>query len=293
MARLCPGAPEPSKPSFEMPRGACDTHLHVMGPYRTFPLAKDRLYTSPEAPLQNMVAMLDTMGLDRVVVAHPSAFGSDLRVTLDAVQRLPERARATITLDPNATRDQVRSFDRMGVRGVRLAKALGWEANGDTLKSIADRIVEFDWHIAIWPADVAELDRMRTLSETRGVRIVLDHLAGHCWDLDRGFEQEGYSLLLSMLKSGRVWLKLSGMYRVSQNRFPWPELVPFGRRLVVECSDRLLWASDWPHVGLFTDNMPESHQLLDWLMEIGCDAATRQKILADNPRQVYGFPEIF
>jgi predicted TIM-barrel fold metal-dependent hydrolase len=177
----------------------------------------------------------------------------------------------------------------MGVRGVRLAKALGWEATHDTLKAVADRIVEFGWHIAIWPGDIAELYRLRALSETHDVRIVLDHLAGHCWGAQGALEQEGFALLLSMLKSGRVWLKLSGMYRVSQNRFPWPELVPFASKLVGECPDRLLWASDWPHVGLFTDNLPQSHELLDWLLEIGCDAAVRQKILADNPRQVYGF----
>ena len=54
--------------------------------------------------------------------------------------------------------------------------------------------------------------------------------------------------------------------------------------LAAEYSDRLLWASDWPHVGLFTDNMPQSHEVLDWLLEIGCDSPTRPQILVDNPR---------
>jgi hypothetical protein len=34
--------------------------------------------------------------------------------------------------------------------------------------------------------------------------------------------------------------------------------------------------------------MPQSHQVLDWLVEIGCDAPTRQKILVDNPHHFYG-----
>jgi len=95
-------------------------------------------------------------------------------------------------------------------------------------------------------------------------------------------------MVVDMLKSKQAWLKVSGMYRVSQERSPWPELIPFGRKLAAECSARLLWASDWPHVGLFTDNMPQSHQVLDWLVEIGCDAPARQKILVDNPRHFYG-----
>jgi len=289
MTRPCPIAPPPTKPGFAVPKGAWDTHVHVMGPYSRFPLAENRLYTSDETPLPDLVKMLDTMGLDYVVVAHPSAYGSDLRVTLDAVKRLQGRGYATIPLDPHqATREDVESFHRVGVRGVRLAKSLGWDATPDELKAIADRIVEFDWHISIWPSDIAELDHMRKLAAATGVRIVLDHLAGHCWDAKQGLDQEGFSMVLDMLQSNLAWLKISGMYRVSQQRSPWAELVPFGRKLAAECADRLLWASDWPNIGLFTDNMPESHELLDWLLVIGCDASTRQKILVDNPREFYG-----
>lgn len=288
MTRPCPIAPRPTPPSFEVPKGACDGHVHVMGPYSTFPLAQNRLYTSAEVPLPNLVTMLDTMGLEYVVVAHPSAFGADLSVTLDATKKLGRRGFATIPLGPEATSEQVRVFHEQGVRGVRLAKSLGWDATFDELKAIAERIVKFDWHFSIWPSDIAELDRMRKLTEATGVRVVLDHLAGHCWDAKKDLDQEGFALVVDMLKSKQAWLKVSGMYRVSQQRSPWPELVPFGRKLAAECPARLLWASDWPHVGLFTDNMPQSHQVLDWLVEIGCDAPTRQKILVDNPHHFYG-----
>lgn len=261
-----------------------------MGPYGRFPLAANRLYTSPEVPLPDLVSMLDTMGLEYVVVAHPSAFGPDLSVTLDAAKKLGRRGFATIPLGPDATSEQVRAFHEQGVRGVRLAKSLGWDAEFDDLKRIAERIIKFDWHFSIWPVDIVELDRMRKLTEATDVRVVLDHLAGHCWDASKDFNQEGFAMVLAMLKAKQAWLKISGMYRVSQQRAPWPELVPFGRKLAADCAERLLWASDWPHVGLFTDNMPQSHEVLDWLVEIGCDAPTRQKILVDNPRYFYGIP---
>jgi 2-pyrone-4,6-dicarboxylate lactonase len=289
MTRPCPIAPLPTKPSFAMPKGAWDTHVHVMGPYDKYPMSEDRLYTSDEVPLSALVTMLDAMGLSHVVVAHPSAFGSDLRVTLDSVQQLKGRSFGTIPLDPHsATREDVREFHRLGIRGVRLAKSLGWDATTDELRAIADRIVEFDWHISIWPSDVAELEQMRKLAETTGVRIVLDHLAGHCWDAKKGTDQEGFAQVLDMLKSNLAWLKVSGMYRVSQERAPWPELLPFGRKLAAECTQRLLWASDWPHIGLFTDNMPQSHEVLKWLVDIGCDTIARQQILVENPRHFYG-----
>jgi len=191
MTLPCPSAPPPTRPSFDVPKGAFDGHVHVMGPYGQFPLSANRLYTSPEVPLPDLVTMLDTMGLDYVVVAHPSAFGPDLSVTLDAAKRLGHRGFATIPLGPEADSQQIRAFHEQGVRGVRLAKSLGWDADFDDLKKIADRIVKFDWHFSIWPSGIDELERMRKLYEQTGVRIVLDHLAGHCGTLPKISTKKG------------------------------------------------------------------------------------------------------
>jgi len=115
------------------------------------------------------------------------------------------------------------AFHEQGVRGVRLAKSLGWDATFDELKAVAERIVKFDWHFSIWPSDIVELERMRKLTEATNVRVVLDHLAGHCWDAKKDLEQEGFAMVVDMLKAKQAWLKVSGMYRVSQQRSPWLE----------------------------------------------------------------------
>ena len=52
MSKPCLGAPSPTAPSFEMPASACDCHIHVLGPYAEYPLAEERAYTAPEAPLR-------------------------------------------------------------------------------------------------------------------------------------------------------------------------------------------------------------------------------------------------
>lgn len=41
--------------------------------------------------------------------------------------------------------------------------------------------------------------------------------------------------VISVASEGaHIWLRISGMSRVSRRSFPWPELVPFGRKLVAE-----------------------------------------------------------
>jgi predicted TIM-barrel fold metal-dependent hydrolase len=50
-----------------------------------------------------------------------------------------------------------------------------------------------------------------------------------------------------------------------------------------------VWGSDWPHP-TETDK-PDDALLLDLLSEWAPDAATRRRILVDNPQVLYGFSE--
>ena len=36
------------KPNFDVPVGACDCHIHVIGPQSKYPMVSDRVYTPPE-----------------------------------------------------------------------------------------------------------------------------------------------------------------------------------------------------------------------------------------------------
>lgn len=289
MTKLCFGAPAPTAPSFAVPALACDCHNHVLGPYSQYPLAEDRVYTAPEAPLEALREMLRVMHLERSVIAHVSAHGTDFRVTLDAIQEFGKHARGTIMLLPSITDADLRDFHDKGIRGVRLAHAFGYDVTEETLTSAARRIAQYGWHIAIWPSGPDELKLIARVSKTLPVPVVLDHMAGHCWNPGSDTDQAGFTSLLSLLATGRVWLKISAMNRVSSNPFPWPELIPFGTKLVAEVPERLLWASDWPHVGDYGPHVPQSHELLDWLPLIGCDSGRLKQILSDNPARLYGF----
>lgn len=260
-----------------------------MGPYARYPLAEQRAYTAPEAPLPVFLNMLRTMGIERAVIAHVSAHGTDLRVTLDAIREIGETTRGTIMLTPSMSDADLRQFHAQGIRGIRLSHAFGYDVTADTLKDAARRIADLGWHIAIWPSSLDELRLIARASADLPVPIVLDHLAAHAWDPARDVDQEGFTELLALLSSGRAYLKLSAMHRATRETYPWPMLIPFGERLVADVPDRLLWASDWPHVGCWDGNMPQSHELLDWLPRIGADEAKRRRILVDNPAALYGF----
>jgi len=72
------------------------------------------------------------------------------------------------------------------------------------------------------------------------------------------------------------------------------------RTLIKPNPDRVLWGSDWPHTaphGHETDRagkpMPfrdiDARRMLDYLLDWGPEKPLRDKILVDNPAQLYGF----
>jgi 2-pyrone-4,6-dicarboxylate lactonase len=288
---LPPG--EPTAPANALPAGACDCHAHVLGPFARYPLAASRPYDPPEAPLAQLEQMMSTMGVERVVIAHVSAHGMDLSVTLDAMAALGDRARGIAMLTTDADTALLRKLDAAGMRGVRLSMAYGGDTPLDenNLRIWADKLAEFGWHIAMWPMDLAQLKLLERLSGKLAVPLVLDHLASHGWFNDGQERPEGLAVLRGLLDSGHAWLKLSGMYRAGAGSSPWQQLVPAMSEIAKQYTHRMLWASDWPFVGLYDMHQrPASGQLLDWLWKLGLDDAQRKQILVDNPQTVYRFP---
>jgi predicted TIM-barrel fold metal-dependent hydrolase len=100
-------------------------------------------------------------------------------------------------------------------------------------------------------------------------------------------QQPAFQAVLRLISCGH-WVKLSGAYRLSRQTAPFPELRPFVERLLEARPDRLVWASDWPHV-FVKAGMPNTTDLLDALADWVPDQAMRARILVDNPALLYGF----
>ena len=50
-----------------------------------------------------------------------------------------------------------------------------------------------------------------------------------------------------------------------------------------------MWGTDWPHPRI-EGEMPDAGKLLDLFNDWTPDAATRKRILVDNPARLYDFP---
>jgi 2-pyrone-4,6-dicarboxylate lactonase len=64
-------------------------------------------------------------------------------------------------------------------------------------------------------------------------------------------------------------------------------VVPFARALIAAAPERVLWGTDWPHPNV--RRLPDDGDLVDLLAEFAPDAATRHRVLVDNPERLYDF----
>ena len=102
-------------------------------------------------------------------------------------------------------------------------------------------------------------------------------------------DHPGFQALLGLVKGGRCWVKLSGAYRKTVAGPPFDDMTPFAQALIEARPDRMVWATDWPHVQLLDRAMTDDADNLDWALGWGVDDATLEAILVDNPAELYGF----
>ena len=86
----------------------------------------------------------------------------------------------------------------------------------------------------------------------------------------------------------RAWVKISGAERLTAGGAPpYDDVVPFARALVAAAPDRVLWGTDWPHPNV--RHMPDDGDLVDLLVDLVPDEATRHRVLVTNPERLYDF----
>ncbi len=287
MKPCLPPRSTPPRPSWRGPAGSCDAHFHIFGPFDRYPLSPGRGYTPSECLIPQYRAVAEALGIERMVVVQPSVYGTDNACTLDATEEFGhDRARAVVVIDAAAGAAELEAMARRGACGVRFNAVSGNGTPLDRLDALARRIAPLGWHLQLYTHGdtLAELaPRLPSLP----VEVVIDHMGGV--RTADGVNGAAFQALLRLLGTGRAWVKLSG-YRISSAGQPYADVAPFARALLEAAPERCVWGTDWPHPSL-ADFMPDDGALFDRLGEWAPDAATRRRVLVDNPAALYGFPK--
>jgi D-galactarolactone isomerase len=275
---------EHEKVSLAVPSGACDCHMHAYDD--AYPLAPTATFKPPHAPMSDYVKVQAALGFTRVVVVQPTGYGFDNRCTLAATASLSGRARAVVMVPPSVTQTSLQELHAAGARGVRMMMLPGGPLGWDALAPLALKIEALGWHLNV-QFDGCEFVERLPLLKSLNVPLVVDH-TGKFLVPPASTDDPAFQALCRLLETGRVWVKLSAPYETSRTGPPnYDDVGLMTRYLALHYPERCLWASNWPHPN--QKPSPSSVSLLNLLAQWVSRSADIERILVDNPAQVYGF----
>jgi 2-pyrone-4,6-dicarboxylate lactonase len=284
---IAPPDSNPKKPKLNLPPLACDSHFHVFGPHEKFPYAPGRPFTPVDAPKEDLFRLHEFLGFQRGVFVHSTCHGSDHAVLIDMLAAGGGRYRGVALLKPDTSAEEIDRLDQAGVRGIRLHfhfAHLGAPMPRDDMEKIITAVSEHGWHIGMHLGGQGVIEHYDFITSIEAP-VVIDHIGRI--DVAEGLDGGAFSALRRLLDRGNVWVKLSGTDRITKQKYPYADAVPFARALAAHAPERVVWGTDWPHPN--HNAVPNDGELVDLIPEIAPDARTRQLMLVDNPAKLFGF----
>ena len=265
-----------------------DCHNHILDPqrYPYNPEARHRPSAQEIGTEAQMHAICDAYHVKHCLVVGPnSGYGLDNSCLLDAISRSNGRFKGVAVVRNDTSRDELKDLQARGIVGVAFnATYHSTDFYLDTgpllarlasLGMIAQVQVECDQLVALLP-----------LLAASDATIMIDHCGRP--DLSGGLNAPGHAAMRALAKRGNSAVKLSGLYKFSQQAFPHHDAWPLIRDLVDHFGlDACVWGSDWPY--LRAPQRIDYGPLLSLVDMLFPDESDRHKLLWKTPKRLFGF----
>ncbi len=282
-----PNSAGTNTPLLAVPPKSCDCHLHIYD--ARFAQSADAAALHALATVNEYRLLQKRLGTERAVIVTPRNYGVENDVTLDAIAQLGiERTRGVAVLRSDVSDATLKALDAGGIRGVRfsLYTPKNAAASFEMVEPLAARIADLGWHLQLhWTAD--QIVAHEAMLKRLPTQIVFDHMTRLPQPL--GLNHPAVNIVEYLLAQGRTWIKLSGAYLDSQvgETGDFLDIDAVARHWIDTAPDRLVWGSDWPHPTEATK--PNDANMLDMLARWTTEPAVIEKILVQNPSELYGF----
>lgn len=273
------------RPKTTAPANATDCHHHIFD--HRYPLAPGAPALE-DASIEDYRLLQRRLGTSRHVFVQSSIYGTDNSIVVDALKTFGPEARGVAVVDTSVTDAELRRLNDAGIRGIRFVLIRGNATNVSMLKPLSQRVNELGWHLDIHaPGDqiAALADEFAGLASP----IVFDHLGRI--PQPAGANHPAFKVIGDLLDKRRAWIKISGAYQDSKVGPPtYSDTSELAAAFIKRWPERTIWGTDWPHPS--TKNKPDDALLFDLVAVQAPDAKTRQRILVDNPAELFGFPKV-
>jgi len=237
----------------------------------------------PTPPIESR-RMRSALGFQRGVIVQASAFGQDNSGIFEALRDNPDSLRGVIVSDEGISDNELEQLHTLGVRGMRfITSGLGGTVGTASMVALGPRIAQLGWHVEVLPA-AAQWPALLPVLRNMPCEVVVDHL-GYL-PVELGDTDPSLRALCELVSDHGAYVKLIG-YRLSE-KLGSPALARRAQNLFRLAPDRMVWGTDWPHVGLAA-SVDAGVLLNDFSSWFDNDMDVLERILAANPAKLYRF----
>ncbi|MBI3839447.1 MAG: amidohydrolase family protein [Planctomycetia bacterium] len=230
-----------------------DAHLHVWRAAEAeAPGVQTIVPPQTDVPIELASETMLENQINRAVLVQPVFRGEDNSYVAQCARAEPARFAAVCVVDPRVPNadERLTHWIGQGCRGLRLRPRIATEA-----AVFGDPSTYPLWELAqrqgIVVSVLASPEHAAAIGELAerfpGVPILIDHM-GHP-AVAEGAGGQGFQDLLRLAKYPRMFIKASGFYHFSRERFPYADCWDLIRAVHDRFGpQRLVWGSDFPHV---------------------------------------------
>jgi len=225
-----------------------DPHVHVWINSADYPWAKETIDPpKADATPSMLLELMKANGVERTVLVQFIGYRWDNRYTLDAMRRHWPFFMGVSRVNPldDTAPEHLSELTEQGFRGVRLSPAA--DASGDWIRQARmPRLWKRAELLKVPMQVLAPITRMPDLvpliEQCPELDVVIDHMADCSIDQPEQLEK-----LIALSRYPRVFVKISHMWSISRQPYPWLDAQEYVKRLyAVFGPKRLMWGTDWP-----------------------------------------------
>jgi len=255
-----------------------DSHVHVWKHDSAFPFAPGAKPPAEDASAEMLLGRMAANSVARTVIIQVIHYRWDNSYLASVLKHYPGKFHGVCRINPEdpAAPDHLSALTAQGFHGVRISPSANPDGDwikGPLMPPLWRRCAELKVPMTVLAPVTRMPDIAPLIERNPGLNVVIDHMADSPLDQPARLE-----LLLALARYPRVFVKISHMWSLSKQPFPYPDAQAQVRRLRDAFSaHRLMWGTDWPislkqlpyekAVQLFRDRFdflsPEEHE---WVM---------------------------
>jgi L-fuconolactonase len=235
-------------PAQTTPIPFIDSHVHVWKTDPVFPFSPGVHPSPADASVEMLMDLMHANDVQRTVIIQVIHYRWDNSYLASVLKRYPRIFHGVCRVnpeDPAAPDHLSRLTEEQGFHGVRLSPAAGLAGDwirGPLMPPLWRRCAQLKVPMTLL-IPVTRLPEVHPLIEANpDLQVVIDHMADSPLD-----HPEQLNLLLALARYPKVFVKISHMWSLSSQPYPYSDASAQAKRLLdVFGATRLMAGTDWP-----------------------------------------------